>query len=111
MAKSSNKKGPTEEIQPPPEVLNALYRDLRVDDRVRIVKLPWYADIPGYIFPDCTRRLYRKLIARGRALRVFEIDEYGFPWVRCRFRMKNGRWEHHWLMIDDDSWVRVKRRG
>jgi hypothetical protein len=41
---------------------------------------------------------------------VYEIDEWGLPWIRCRFRRKDGSWEHHYLAIHDDSWVRVKPR-
>jgi hypothetical protein len=64
----------------------------------------------GYYFAPETRQLYRKLIARNRPARVFQIDEYGVPWVYCRFRRKNGTWEIYWLAINDDSWVRVRAR-
>ncbi len=84
------------------------WRRLRVGDRIRIVRMPSDADTPGNTFLPETRRLYKKLIARGRSLRIYMIDEYGLPWVRCRFRRKNGSWEHHWLAVNDDSWVRVK---
>ena len=57
-----------------------------------------------------TRRQYKKLIARRRPVRVFEIDEYGGPWIHCQFRDKNGNWEYHVLCVDDDSWVAVKKR-
>lgn len=86
------------------------WRDLQVGDRVRIVRLPIGVDEPGYTFHDCTRKLYRNLIARGRSVRVCRIDDWGLPWIRCRFRRKDGRWEHHSLAIADDSWVRVKPR-
>lgn len=86
-------------------------RSLRVGDRIRIVRLPWDANAPGQTFFPETRKLYEKLIARGRPLRVFKIDEHGLPWVACRFRRRNGSWEYHWLAIDEDSWVRVKSRG
>ena len=62
-----------------------------------------------YFAPE-TRRLYRKLIARNRPARVFQIDEYGLPWICCRFRRTNGTWETHWLAINDDSWVQVHPR-
>jgi hypothetical protein len=73
--------------------------------------MPSGADTPGYTFSHETRRLYKKLIARGRSVRVFQVDEYGLPWIQCRFRLKSGKWEHHWLTVNDDSWVQVKRRG
>ena len=86
------------------------WQHLRVGDRIRIVRMPSGVDAPGYVFPRCTRRLYRKLIARGRSVRICEIDDWGLPWIDCRFRRKNGKWEFHYLAVNDDSWVRVKRR-
>ncbi len=86
------------------------WKELRVGDRIRIVGMPWDADAPGYFFASETRRLFKKLIARGRPLRVFEIDEYGLQWVACRFHRRDGSWEHHRLAVNDDSWVRVKSR-
>jgi hypothetical protein len=86
------------------------WRGLQVGDRIRIVRMPWDADAPGCTFLPETRRLYKKLIARGRPLRVYQVDEYGLPWVACRFCRKDGRWEYHWLAVNDDSWVRVRSR-
>jgi hypothetical protein len=65
---------------------------------------------PGYQLPRCTRRLWRLLIARRRSLRVYEVDEWGAPWVRCRIRKPGGGWEHHYLAIVEGGWVRVKPR-
>jgi hypothetical protein len=53
------------------------WRELRVGDRVRIVRMPWDVDAPGYFFAPETRRLYKKLIARNRPVRVYQVDEYG----------------------------------
>jgi hypothetical protein len=91
--------------------VNESWCGLRVNDRIRIVRMPSGVDAPGYQFPAQTRRLYKKLIARRRSLRVYEVDKNGYPWIQCRFRLKNGLWEYHGLMINDDSWVRVKRRS
>ncbi|MFO0798315.1 MAG: hypothetical protein U0804_12630 [Gemmataceae bacterium] len=85
------------------------WRELRVGDRIRVVRLPSGWGRPGYHVPTCTRRLFRRLIERGRPLRVYEVDEDGLPWVRCRFRLAKG-WEHHFLAVNDDSWVRVLSR-
>jgi hypothetical protein len=86
------------------------WRQLRVGDRIRIIRMPYDAVTPGYAFLPETRRLYKKLIARGRSVRIFQIDEYGHPWIRCRFQKRNGSWEHHWLAVNDDSWERVRNR-
>jgi len=81
------------------------WNTLRVGDRIRFVRMPWDADASGYLFHKYIRRLYEKLIARGRPQRIHHIDEYGSPWIVCRFPRRDGRWEHHWLSVRDDSWV------
>ena len=86
------------------------WRELRVGDRIRVVRMPSGVDAPGYTFHRDTRRLYQRLIDRHRPSRVSEVDELGLPWIRCRFLSEDGFGEHHWLAINDDSWVRVKRR-
>jgi len=86
------------------------WRDLRVGDRIRIVRLPSQWNEPGCRVPPCTRRLYQRLIARRWPVRVHGIDESGLPWIHCRFRGKSGRWEYHYLAVNDDSWARVKKR-
>src|SRR4051794_6986043 len=86
------------------------WQSLRVNDLVRIVRMPSGIDAPGYVFPAMTRRLYKNLIARRRPVRVYEIAYDGRPWIHCRFRRKDGRWDYHALAIDGDSWVRVKHR-
>ena len=87
------------------------WRSLRIGDRIRIIRLPTAWDQPGYIVPLCTRRLYKRLIQRARPLRVSEIDAWGLPYIRCRFKMENGAWEHHFLAVNDDSWVKVLPRN
>ena len=55
------------------------WQQLRVGDRIRIVRLPSGVDAPGYTFHR---------IARRRSLRICEIDSSGLPWVECRFKRK-----------------------
>ena len=87
------------------------WKKLRVGDRIRFVRLPTFNGESGPGLHAETRHLYEKLIARGRPSRVFQIDEYRLPWIRCQFRRKNGRIEYHWLAVNDDSWVKVKSRS
>jgi hypothetical protein len=87
------------------------WRDLRIGDRIRIVRLPTEWGQRGYHVPKSTCTLYRRLIQRGRAVRVFKIDEFGIPWIACRFRRKDGSWEYHYLAVNDDSWARVRTRS
>ncbi len=72
--------------------------------------MPSGVDEPGYTFHPDTRRLYKRLIARGYSQRIYEIDEWGLPLIDCRFRRADGTWEYHMLAVNDDSWVLVKSR-
>lgn len=86
------------------------WRDLRVGDRVRIVRLPSDWNRPDWHVDLSTRQLYRKLIARKRSVRVYRVDELGQPWIQGRRRLRVGGWMYWSLAIADDSWVRVKAR-
>jgi hypothetical protein len=87
-------------------------RDLKIGDRVRIVAVPGDG-VPGYFMQSSTKRVFKKLIARNRPVRIFQIDEYGQPWYQCRFKRQNGDFEVHWLGILDgeDNWVPVRTRA
>ncbi|AMV25310.1 hypothetical protein VT84_12995 [Gemmata sp. SH-PL17] len=86
--------------------------ELKVGDRIRITGVP-SVGIPGYQIHAETVRVYKKLVARGRAVRIYEIDEYGAPWFACRFRTRGKKWEQHFLAVDDadKNWVPVTRRS
>ena len=86
------------------------WKSLRVGDRIRIVRMPSGVDEPGYTFHPETRRLYERLIERGRSLRIAELCDWGLPWIGCRFQLEDGTWEHHSLAVIDDSWVRLQSR-
>ena len=86
------------------------WQTLRVGDRIRLVRMPSEFARPGYQLHRSTRQLYKRLIERARSLRVYEIDEWGLPNIACRFRQPDGMWVHHFLAINHDGWVRVKRR-
>jgi hypothetical protein len=85
------------------------WQDLRVGDRIRLVAEPSEWQQPGYRLPPCTRRLWQLLVTRRRPLRIYEVDEWGLPWVYCRVRGRGG-WEHHHLAIVEGGWVRVRPR-
>jgi hypothetical protein len=86
------------------------WRKLKVNDRIRIVRMPSEFNRPGYSIADETRQLYRDLIARRRPLRVSAINEAGLPEAQCRFRAADGRWIYHYLRVNDDGWVLVRPR-
>jgi hypothetical protein len=85
--------------------------ELKVGDRIRITGVPGEG-VAGYHIHKDTARVYRKLVARGRAVRIYEIDEYGSPWFACRFRKTGGKRERHLLAVydTDANWVAVKRQ-
>lgn len=76
------------------------WRYLRAGGRIRIVRLPTEWNKPNYFVHRETRRIYKKLIALA----------YGGPWILCPFGDRNGNWEYHALCVNDDSWVKVKKR-
>jgi hypothetical protein len=91
--------------------MDTAWQALRVGDRIRLIAEPPEWRQPGYHAPPDTRRLVRRLIARGRPLRICEVDEWGVPWVRCRVRRRTGSWEQHFVAITEGGWVRVRKRN
>lgn len=88
------------------ERVREAWRDLRVGDRIRLVAMPGEFAQPGYQLFPYTRRVYERLIARSRPVRVYHVDDWGLPWVRCRFRRRDGSWDDHSLGFNHDGWVR-----
>lgn len=85
-------------------------KDLKVGDKIRIVGVPGEG-VPDYTLHPSTRRVYQKLVARRRAVRISEIDAWGVPRFWCRFRRKTGGWEWHAMSVAaGDPWVRVVPR-
>ena len=86
------------------------YRHLHVRDRVRIVSIPTF-DQEAYerTEDDFTIRVLRRLIKKRAILTIRYILD-GSPWFKYRFKNK-GRMEYHSLCImDNESWVLIKRR-
>jgi hypothetical protein len=85
--------------------------ELQVGDRIRITGVPGSGDPNYYIHRD-TKRVYKKLVARKRSVRIREIDEFGAPWFMCKFKRPSGKWEWHFLAVydSDNNWVPVRRR-
>jgi hypothetical protein len=86
------------------------FRDLKVGDKVRLVEIPKFYRV-GYNIHRDTMWVYRQILARKRPMRIWLIDEWGLPWVQCRFRRKDGRWRHDSLGLDKEGWVLVEPRS
>lgn len=86
----------------------AEWKRLRIGDKIRFVALP-----TGYSRHNCHRdtlRAYRTLIERRRPVRIHHLDELKMPWVHFRVRRSDGTWDHHYLLINHDGWVRIRSR-
>lgn len=88
------------------------WRDLRVGDRVRIVRVPSYFSTPSNYYDEETLAVYRSLVAAGAVLTIAEIDEFGHPWTEPFDIADDGRITTesgigHTLALNDDSWERV----
>ena len=102
MKQNRDRTAPSTSFPMPPRPLNP-------GDRVRVVRLPPLWATPGYRVPPSTRRVYRLMIDRRRAVRVDHVDRCG-PWVRIMVRDTRGRVHHHSVTLDDGCWVRVRPR-
>ena|SRR5438552_1197528 len=85
------------------------FRGLKVGDRVRLVEMPAKYRL-GYNIHRETWQLYKRLLARRRLMRICKIDDWGLPYIYCRFRRKTGGWAHHWLGLDEMGWALVEPR-
>src|SRR5262245_51754892 len=85
-------------------------RDLKIGDRVRLVHFP-HEYLPPHTLNREPTQLYARVLARGRAVRVYKVDEMGLPWIKCQFRQRNGKWEYHFLLIGTESgWTQLRQR-
>ena len=73
---------------------------LQVGDRVRFVDLPEEWQDPQYTVLPESVEFMEAMIARSWPSRVYEVDEFGTPWVAVRLR-KDGEIEHHtWGILE-----------
>jgi hypothetical protein len=84
---------------------------LKVGDRVRFVSLPDEWQDPKYFVHKESVDFMNVMISRSWPSRVYEIDEYGTPWIEARIRRK-GRVEYHtWGIFERTGWRLVCARG
>ena len=85
-------------------------KKLQVGDRVRFVDFPEEWQDPQYTVLPESVEFMEAMIARHWPSRVYEIDEFGTPWIAARLR-KDGEIEHHtWGILEQTGWRVVRRR-
>ena len=77
---------------------------LHVGDRIRILAVPG-KDVAGYWLHEDTRVLYERLVTERIVLEIYEIDEWGRPWVRCR--SGNSACDEYLAIDEYDAWELV----
>lgn len=86
-------------------------RTLKIGDLVRFTELPEEWRRPGYALPKDSVAFMKVLLRRKSPSRVFQIDEYGMPWIAARIHRRH-RYEHHlWGIFERTGWRKVARRS
>jgi len=85
-------------------------KKFKVGDRVQFVCLPDEWNDPMRPAPSESVQFMEAMVARTWSSRVYEIDEYGTPWIYARIR-RNGEVEHHyWGIFEETGWRKVQPR-
>jgi len=84
----------------------------KVGDRIKVIAIPQsvldMARSDKYR-PHSTLNACKYLLRTNRIRTVVEIDrEFGWPWIRFRYRERNGKLHSHLLMIEPEC-VRIVR--
>ncbi len=85
-------------------------RELKVGDRVRFVALPEEWATPGATVPPESRAFMKAMLKRRTPSVVFEIDEYGIPWIRARIAHAGRYQQHTWAISEHTGWRRIEPR-
>lgn len=85
-------------------------RKLKIGDRVRFVSLPEEWSRPNYTLHKECLAFMKAMIRRDFPSRVYQIDEFGIPWIAARM-FRRRRWEYHtWGIFESTGWRLVKPR-
>ena len=76
--------------------------DLKVGDKIRMISVSGEG-IPNYWIHKNTVRVFKKVTARKRAVRIDRIGEDGTPWYTVRFKQKDGRWAWNILSLLEEE--------
>ncbi len=83
---------------------------LKVNDKVKFISIPKEWSKPGYRIDIDSINFIKLLIKRKSPSRVFEIDEYGYPFIAARTKEGKLTIMHTWLISEHSGWRKVKKR-
>jgi hypothetical protein len=85
-------------------------RTLRKGDKIRFIGIPDEWTIPGCKVPRESMRFMKHMLMRKFPSRIYEIDEYGYPWIAARFKIKGKIVHHTWVIKENTGWIKVRKR-
>ena len=80
-------------------------KNLRVGDRIKYVCRPREWSNINFRVCEDDKIFLDELIKRGYWQRVYEIDEYGYPWIYIRLSIKNKVEIHTWAIFEESGWI------
>ena len=89
---------------------------LQVGDRIRILRVP-DADLKqrddevarGAEMAGHTADTIDRIVAENSIVKIWQIDEFGYPWYEVSLIANNGEFDEHTLMVyDDGTWEKVE---
>ena len=81
---------------------------LKVGDKIRFVGIPDEWENHEWNVADESREFMKILVKRNCPSRIYEIDEFGHPWIKARIREKNSYQWHTWSITEHSGWILVK---
>jgi hypothetical protein len=81
---------------------------LKVGDLVKFMELPdeWTGSDK---IPSESREFMGIMFKHKSPSRVYEIDEYGHPWIQANLKKNRKRVMHTWAIFESTGWRKVKR--
>ncbi len=86
-------------------------KTLKVGDKIRFVSIPDEWSDPNVFVHKDDVKFMKAIISRGLPSRIYDVDEYGTPWVEMRLQGPDGLEQHTWSIMEKTGWKKVVRRG
>ncbi len=85
-------------------------QELKVGDKVMFIAMPDEWTTPSCEIPEESILFMERMNKRKFPSRVYEIDEYGQPWICAIFKENGERRYHTWAIMESTGWRKVKKR-